>query len=237
MATRVYLQNAAAISAPATARGAWNESGGATALKLFRERAGAIGETLVAETSATDAWDVMVLKLVSEPILAQTVAGTLDWLVGVRESDLAMNAHWHMHAYVEVGVTDAVRGTLYTDYTEAAGTNEWAVDPGAGEYTASGPTDPLTLTAVVASDNDRIVIELGYVARNTDITSYTGALRFGGTSGIELVSGNANLLTGWFSFSQDLFPPVKRAHRPHRSNTNNTADTLSFLGEEYTEWT
>lgn len=212
--------------------GAWDDATQFFGVLMSTTRAGTVSNRTGTETSITDNWDVLVLHVVSDPIPAQTVSGTLDWLMGVQESNAAMNAHWHIYAYVEDGA-GAERGVLYADYTEALGTNEWPTT-----LTALGPTGPITLTPIAAQNNDRIVIEVGFVSRNTDATSFTGTIARGGSSGIELISGgDPTLYTGWFQFSQDLFPPVRSRHRPHRSATNDTADTLSFLGEEYTEWT
>lgn len=212
MATRLYLENTTADVDPATERGAWNDTASYVARRLSRIRAGAVTTVAVAEASATGDYDVLLLKLVSEPIPAQAVAGTLDWSVGALESNALMNAHWHLHAYVLSG-SDTLVGTLLTDYTEALGTNEFPT-------TAQGwaADSAQTLTSVTAADNDRIVLELGYVARNTDLTSYTGTLWYGGTSGEELPrgSGDETLFTGWVQFSQDLFPTRPKRKKPRR---------------------
>src|SRR6185503_4819324 len=131
----------------------------------------------VAETSTIGDFDVLILKFVSEPIpSAQTISGTFDWIVGSRESNTAMNANWHVHAYVTQGDTDTVRGTLVTNYMEPAGTNEWPTTA-----QGDGPTGPVTVSPVAVSANDRIVIEVGYVDRNTQNNSRTGTLWYGGT--------------------------------------------------------
>jgi len=194
------MQNAAADVDPATERGAWDNTASYLGRKLSRTKSGAIATKAVAEAVATADYDVLLLKLVSEPItVAQTISGTLNWVVGSRESGTAMNANWHVHVYVLRG-TDTLVGTLYTNYTEAAGTNEWPT-------TAVGdtPTAALTLTPVDIAANDRIVIEAGYVARNTSTTSYTGTLWYGGTGGDLTVAGDETTLAGWWEFSQDLF--------------------------------
>ena len=197
------MQNAAPDVTVATHRGAWDITSSVLQRKLARTKAGAIATSAVAETSATNDYDVLMLKFVSEPITAaQTITGTLNWVVGDRESNNAMNANWHVHAYVTQGDTDTLRGTLVTNYTEAAGTNEWpttAVD--------DGPTAAVNLSSVAISANDRIVIEAGYVARNASTTSYTGTLWYGGTNATDLVlNGNQQANNpGWWEFSQDLF--------------------------------
>jgi hypothetical protein len=203
------MQNAAPdVATVNTNRGAWDTTASVLQRKLSRTKSGAIASKAVAETSATNDYDVLSLKLVSEPITtAQTISGTLNWIVGSLESNSGMNANWHIHAYVTVGDTDTLRGTLVNNYTEAAGTNEWPT-------TAVGdtPTAALTLTPVTAFANDRIVIEAGYVARNTSTTSRTGTLWYGGTNATDLIlNGDETTLPGWWEFSSNLFPAVATA--------------------------
>jgi hypothetical protein len=199
--TRFYMQTAGADVDPTTVRGSWDDPAGYSARKLSRTKSGTI--TTVAKSEAIfppGDYDSLMLKLVSEPIpIAQVISGTLNWVVGARESNNGMNAHWHVHVYVLRG-TDTLVDTLYSDYTQAAGTNEWS-----GTAQGWGPTAALTLNPVTIQANDRIVIEAGYVARNTSTTSYTGTLWIGGTGNDLGVGGDETTLTGWWEFSQDLF--------------------------------
>ena len=200
--TRFYLESTAADVDPASERGAWDLVS-YTARRLSRTKTGAITSRGVAEAVATADYDILVLKLVSEPITtAQTISGTLNWVLGARETNAALNAHWHVHVYVLRG-SDTLVGTLYADYTEPLGTNEWSA-------TAQGwgPTGAITLTPVAIQADDRIVIEAGFVARNTTATSYTGRLWYGGTGADLTVAGDETTQVGWFEFSQDLFPSL-----------------------------
>ena len=200
--TRFYMQNAAPDVIIATHRGAWDDTASVLQRKLARTKAGGIANKGVAETSTTNDFDVLVLKFVSEPIpSARTLAGTLNWITGAQESNTAMNANWHVHAYVTQGNTDTVRGTLVTNYTEPSGTNEWPTTA-----QGDGPTGPVTVSPVAVSANDRIVIEVGYVARNTQNNSRTGTLWYGGTQATDLTAGgNETNTPGWWEFSQDVF--------------------------------
>lgn len=204
VSTRFYMQNAVPDFATVTTnRGAWDSTAAVLQRKLSRTKLGAIATKAVAETSAINNYDVLLLKLVSEPITtAQTISGTLNYVVGSQESNGGMNAHWHVHAYVTVGNTDALRGTLVNNYTEPLGTNEWPT-------TAVGdtPVTPMALTPVTILANDRIVIEAGYVARNTSTTSRTGTLWYGGTNATDLTpNGDETTLPGWWEFNSILFP-------------------------------
>jgi hypothetical protein len=129
-------------------------------------------------------------------------------MAGAQESNANMNANWHVHAYVTVGDTDTLRGTLVNNYTELLGTNEWPT-------TATGvsPTAAVVLTPVAIVANDRIVIEVGYDARNTSTTSYTGTLWYGGTNATDLaLNGDETTLPGWWEFDSNLFPVIAPHH-------------------------
>ncbi|OGW28484.1 MAG: hypothetical protein A2X56_00280 [Nitrospirae bacterium GWC2_57_13] len=198
--TRLYLQNATS-GVTTTNQGAWSSVTGAPTLVMSRTKSGAITSRGVAETNATNTYDVMVLKFVSEPIPGQTIAAgsTLNWVIGALESNTAANDYWAVHAYVVSNNGATVRGTLLANSAENT-TNEFPT-------TAQGwgTQGAKTLTAVTALDNDRIVIEVGYIARNAVTTSYTSTLWYGGTGGDLAVAGDETTLTGWFEFSQDFF--------------------------------
>src|SRR5439155_9471752 len=104
---------------------------------------------------------------------AQTIAGTLDWVVGVGENSTSQNSFHKLHVYV-LREPDTVVGTLLTNYEEPNATNEWAAS---GSAVGKGPAGAVKapLTSVAAQAGDRIVIEFGWVGysnRNNDIGYY-----------------------------------------------------------------
>ncbi len=230
-ATRLYLQNANS-AVTTTTQGAWSYTTGAPTLVMARTKSGAVTSRGVAETNATNTYDVMILKFVSEPIPAQTIAAasTLNWVIGALESNTAANDYWAVHAYVVSNNGATVRGTLLANNAENT-TNEWPTTAqGWGTQAAK------SLTAVTAQANDRIVIEIGYIARNAVTTSYTGTLWYGGTGGDLTATGDETTLTGWFEFSQDLFPsttvgdgtaPANKFAKANDTNKAVSAFTLS----------
>ncbi|MDA8241068.1 MAG: CxxxxCH/CxxCH domain-containing protein [Nitrospiraceae bacterium] len=202
-ATRFYLQNANS-AVTTTNQGAWSYTTGAPTLVMSTAKSGTITSRAVSETNNTNTYDVMILKFVSAPIPAQTIAAgsTLTWAIGAQESSTAANDYWTIHAYVVSNNGATIRGTLLSNNQENT-TNEWPT-------TAQGwgPQAAKSLTAVTAQANDRIVIEIGYIARNTSTTSYTGTLWYGGTGSDLTVAGDETTLTGWFEFSGvDATPP------------------------------
>lgn len=207
--TKLYLTTLTAPYTPATIRGAWNATASSVTKMLTSVKESnndAITTVAIAETSTTDAWDVLLYRGVSGPLGAQTITGNLNVMLGVIESNAAANDNWHIHCYVTQGDSDTPRGDLLTDYTESAGTNEWK---------ATAATNGLALNAATAmsslaiSANDRIVVEIGYVARNTSATSYTGTLNYGttvsGVAAADLTASAAGAsLAGYISFSNAI---------------------------------
>lgn len=188
--TRLYLTNKTAPYTPATLRGAWDDTGGQVtrALDPVRARGGEITFVSRAETNASPTWDVLLYRGVSGPLAAQTISGTIDVLIGVVESSFAdSDFYWHVHLYVTQGDSDTPRGDLLTDYVENT-TNEW-------NTTAQGYAlqSAQALSSLAVSAGDRLVVELGYIARNVLTASRVGALWYGTQRPGDLVDGDLTL--------------------------------------------
>jgi len=206
MATRFYLQNDAAAYTPATLRGAWDKTSDAVTKRLG-ERSPSTAATSVSstETSTDDEYDVLLYRGVTRTLAAATIGtGTVTVMLPVQEPWTPdANLHYHLHIYVTEGDSDVVRCTLLEDYREAAGVNEWDA------YFWVGYGRALNAAAALESndveDGDRIVVEIGYTARNTDATSYTGQLFYGAPDGKgDLVAGGPSTDVGYVEFSEDL---------------------------------
>ena len=200
--TRLYLQNASAPYTPATIRGAWDQTSGSPVTgKLGTAPAGAATTKGQAETNATNNWDVLIGRWISDGISHdQTIGGSLSGSLGLLESNAAANDFLHLHIFVTQGDSDSVRGTLLTDNiggTEFTTTSAKSISFGA-----------ISLSSVAATKGDRIVVEVGYQAQNTVTTSRTGTLNYGNTGVIDLQgTGDTNVTTrpGWLQFTADLF--------------------------------
>lgn len=182
----LYIQTGAPAYTPATVRGAWDDTGGAVVRRgdPAKTGGGAITSVSRAETNATTEYDVLLCRVVGPPMAAQTLSGTINVLLGVRESGVDANFHWHLHVYVTQGDSDVVRGTLVNNYREAAGVNEWPTTATGIDFDDSGsPPNEVALSSLAVSAGDRLVVEIGYTARNTVTTSYTGYLNYGTESG------------------------------------------------------
>src|SRR3989442_6147325 len=206
--TRLYALDTNIPYAPPTIRGTWPDGGTTTyrglALSRAKFRSGSFKGMVRTGTSATGY--VMIVKMVSDRLpTAQTISGTLDWVVAVGESSNSQNAFTRVHAYV-LREPDTLIGTLLinstTSYTEASasGGTEWA-NPALPKGPAGGVKP--TLTQVAAQAGDRIVMEFGWVGYRNRANDSGNFLLGGGTSDMAL--GGASNQAPWFEFSQDLF--------------------------------
>lgn len=224
--SKLYLHNQPAPYTPATIRGTWNDTAGAVTKALDQTpNVGGVFTTVArAETNATNPFDVLLYRGVSGPLDAQTISGTVNVIIGILESNASADFNWHVHIYVTQGDTDTPRGTLLTDYTEAAGTNEWPT-------TATGKAlnAAQTLTSLAISAGDRLVVEIGYRARNAVTTSFTGTLNYGcltgGVAGADLTVGSTSVTTqcGTISFSNAITELIKDIRV-----TQEVVETLAF---------
>ncbi len=183
MPTRFYLNAAAAGYTPATKRGTWTTSSATLAQALGPRPAGATTTAGVAVGSTTANRDILVGRWISgAAVAAGTISGTLSWVIGVLESNANLNAFFKLHVFVTVGDSDTVRGTLLSNNV---GATEWPT-------TYTGRTEGAkTVTNVAISAGDRIVVEVGYRASSSN-TTYTGTVRYGGTSTTDLQSGGTS---------------------------------------------
>jgi hypothetical protein len=173
--TRLYLGANTPSYTPATVRGAWDDIAGAVTRALVQTKIDGDFITSITrtETSASSEWDVLLYRGVSAPLAAQTISGTLDLVVGVDVDNAAADFCWHVHLYVTQGDTDTPRGTLLNDYVEVLA-QEWpATDAG------KALLEPQPLTPLAISAGDRLVVELGYIARNTSTASRAGEIYYG----------------------------------------------------------
>lgn len=208
MATKFYLTTGTAPYTPATIRGAWNDTAGAVTRRLSSQKdaGGTITTVARAETNATNPYSVLLYRGVSGPLAAQTIGGTLDVLLAPIESNAAADLCYHIYAYVTAGDSDTVRGTIVSDYLESTA-NEF----GTSATTAGRALTSAQAIALAILDGDRLVVEIGYAARNAVTTSYTGTLHYGtqlstdGSSAPDLTAGGSGTAgAGYIALSADL---------------------------------
>jgi hypothetical protein len=188
-ALTLYLQNAAAPYTPDTKRGAWDDAT-ATFIKGLGAKSGVSANTSAAVGTTNADFDYLLARYVSAPLGASAIfTGTIDGVLGLFETDAAVNARLHLHVFVLAGSTDTLRGTLWADYVDADEASTTAVTSGEG---FSG-----TMLDVVASAGDTIVVEVG--ARcNATTTSGTVYTHLGSTDATDLADGgDPQTYPGW----------------------------------------
>lgn len=161
-----------------TAKGTWNtapSSYGWLSPTLHKDFGW--GSTPQSDFTTTSPQSKGIFIYVSRPLQGTgTLTGTLDLVNVVNVSNAAMDAFWKVHAWISVGDTNVVRGTLINNYEENT-TNEWPVTS-----TAIGLQAPVALSSVAWQEGDRIILELGWIARNVVSTVYVGRLFRGACS-------------------------------------------------------
>ena len=215
--TRFYLHQNTADVNPPTLRGNWRD-GGTTCCwasgaapqtkyrlgKLTRYKPDQAGQLVAVTRGLIDVnpGHVLIQKLVSDPLpVAQTISGTLDWVITAQESSASQNAFNQLHVYV-LREPDTLVGTLLNNYAElSTSTNEWPTSP-LGRGPAGGT--PATLTAVAAQAGDRIVIEAGWVGYSTRADN-AGMYHAGVSPISDATPGGGSGYPLWLQFSQDLF--------------------------------
>lgn len=238
--SKYYLTTKTAPYTPATIRGAWDDTAGAVtrALDVYKRDGGLITSVSRAETSSSNTYDVLLYRGVSGPLAAQTIAGTIDVVLAIRESAASADFVYHLHVYVTAGDSDTVRGTLLSDYIETTA-NEWPTT-----LTAKALASAQTLSSLAISAGDRLVVEIGYQATNTSASSLTGFVHYGtqhpDTAGEadDLTAGSTDgtIKAGFISFSaaiteQTLETRVTQFAPEFANSGSNETRITQFAGE------
>lgn len=111
-------------------------------------------------------YDVLLWRGMSPPLLAQTIAGTVDlmslqgkwwddFVLGIRDDSTVSTK---LHIYISKGQTTQVRSTLLRANVEAA---DWFFNSGSGGR-GENLAAPVALTSRTCEDGDSIVVEWGY---------------------------------------------------------------------------
>lgn len=187
-----------------TYRGGWDVNPAVQRRLSLTKDNNSISSTNATESSAATGYARGMIRLISDPLAAQTISGTLDVLLGVQESAGDADFFFRVHAWISQGDTDSLRGTLLSQFEDSTG--EWPTT-GTGCGFGDGPQ---ALTDVAVTEGDRLVIELGYVAQNATASTRTGTIWFGTrrangdlTNGSTQVSGSTGL-NGHILFSHPI---------------------------------
>jgi hypothetical protein len=179
-----------------------------------------------AETNAANLWDVGLLQLISPPLAAQTITGTIAGQFLCAESDLLAN-----------DFTEVLVRAASNDGTSFTGTL-LAQTIGSLEFVLTTPTNqgfPVvangTLVSTAVNDGDVLVVEIGYQAQNTSVTSFTGSIvvQHGDlTTDLPVDTSTTTSNNSWIEFSQNLiFRAPTAIGRPSPGTVSNLLATVA----------
>jgi hypothetical protein len=203
MATRFYLPSAGA-AAVSPAFGSWNQTTGADRLKCVTTK---IISTLTnkVQASADVVSNDLVRQYVSDPLAAVTVSGTVQGVIRSLEASSLHDLCAQCLIRIVSNDGGTFRGTLY-NFDNAALSNEFPITTAANRGFPRGSVAAAkTLSAIAASANDRLVIEIGWREAISG-EGANGTLRFGDSSGTDLAVNETGTLDNnpWIEFSQTL---------------------------------
>jgi hypothetical protein len=169
-----------------------------------------------------------VVQLVSDPIPAQTVSGTVKVQCRVKQSSVL--AHYdRLMMSIRVVSND---GTVSRGYL--LGINNYASTAAFTTGTARNKkgADGDALTPVVAQANDRIVIEFGVSPSTNAAGGGTITLTVGDNSGTDLPEDETTTAANnpWIEFSADLFHPPQTVALDAGAASVTGRDTAVVLG-------
>lgn len=214
MATRFYLNNVIPPAIDFDLDAGW-EFTGAVTVNGHRRRmwpwrnAFELTSSTQGETSTTNARDAVLVQFVSQPLAAQTIAGTLAGAFFARENNASANMISQFTARV-VAPDGTVRGTLVPLNTTTTVANEWIAST-TNFWNTRFPSgsNGTTVTSVSAQDGDLVVVEVGWRALNTSATAFNGTIQYGGGwRDTDIPQSEATVTNTeenpWIEFSQNL---------------------------------
>lgn len=214
MATRIYLPStgAAPISPAFGGGGAWGVTAGCDRLKAVTAKISSSMATKSSNgdgvgTSSLGSLSHLIRQYVYGPIGAQTFSGTITGQIRGSESATSNNQRPCLTIYVVDSVGTTVRGTVFANSdTEVANpTSEWTTSLVNRKYPWSSES-PATAAAIVASNNDYLVIEIGANKINTAITNRFVSGSFGDNSGTDLAVDETTTTANnpWVEFTMTI---------------------------------
>ncbi len=212
--TKFYVLNAGTVApqfdfTPWSA-GSWLTGGNFSVLMDGAKFGSQNNQATRAETSATNPYDLGVIRAVSRKLLAQSISGTVDIVLGVSEANLAADFFTRLHLYVYNATDDVVLGTLVS-YAESAGAGdtEWTTTSTGVAFTSAQ-----TLAGVTVPSDGKdyyLVAELGVRGYNSSTGTHTARMRFGAmdstlTPVADLTAGSTSTstLAGFLQFSNPI---------------------------------
>jgi len=206
--TTLYLQNAVA-PVGVTAKGSYTTTAALERSAMGTSKSGAATDSSVAEPT-NGAWTGLLYIGVSPPLTGATIGSgkTLTITIMTEQSVSTTNALTTAYAYFTEGdSTTAVRSgcsaiinNISTPLGTVNSTTEWAQNG----TTATGIQVTANFSNCTYQNGDRLVVELG-AKTDTNTTSRTMKLYYGGTSGTDLAAGDTDTArSSWVQTSWTL---------------------------------
>lgn len=179
MATRFYFPRTGAAATSPAYDAAWSDTDSALRRSCGIAKTGTLTLALVGGNATVGAANVLLVQYIGPPLTAQSISGSLRGQFVCGEYDSEVNACAQLVVRVVSGDGAAVRGTLVAAHANAL-SSEWPLDTAPrNRKFPMGAISPVTVSAVVAQDGDRLVFEIGAKVENNDAEQ------------IELVVGDA----------------------------------------------
>jgi len=160
--------------------------------------------TVVATHTLAAVNDVLIAQFISEPIAAATITGTVKGIIRTSESNAANDCRAQMVIKVMSNDGTVERGVLLAENAGAL-SNEFATTLTNRKFPLNWAGAGTSLSSVIASENDRIVIEIG-TRFHVTTTSITASFRLGDSAASDNLENetSTNDNRPWVEFSQDL---------------------------------
>jgi hypothetical protein len=206
MTTRLYPNNAAAGVTPSSWLGGWSSTSGTTTEELGGHTSTADVSVAKAGTGTAGQFNA-VGRFVSRPLKAQTIDGTFSGVI--RGTQANATDDYTLAVGIKVIKSDGTdRGTLLS---VVASDNPATYELGTRRvFRDVSENSSITLSSLAVSDNDRIVVEVGFLQGSTSVNSATIYLsensRDDGIADLPF-SDDANFLPAdvpWVEFSNDI---------------------------------
>ena len=193
----LYTSSDAGPVTPGAIRGTWDETASFDDYKLTQTPSGSRQTKTKSETVATNPYDMLAQRFVSDQLAAQTINADIVIEGWAYESSASADMFNKFHLYV-MKPDGTVRGTLLSNVI--AGSELSSINQTRQEAAQ-------TPSSVSAQDGDRLVLEVGNRSTNASTTNFTATYKAGGaasemSAGMGIASETDS--SGWLQFRQVL---------------------------------
>ncbi len=205
MSTRFYLPTTGNAAVSPAFDAAWGVTAGADTLTLSSSRSGSAFATKTTAESTTSVVDVLSRQYISEPLVAQTISGTVKAIIRASENTSTADARAQVVIRVVNGRGDVVRGTLLAA-SAASLASEFGASLQDRKFPLAWSGSGASVSSVAAQTGDRLVVEIGWRAHNTASTSRSASFEYGDAAGSDLPEDETGTsqLCPWVELSATL---------------------------------